>query len=404
MTKPKALAPFRHRNFRLLYPATALSNIGTWAQRIAQDWLVLELTGSAAALGIVTALQFGPTLILSTVGGILADRFDKRKLLFLSNAGSSLVAMVLGITVVTGSANIWFVYLMAFLLGSFNAIDAPIRQTFTSELVPTDDVPGAISLNSINFNVGRLVGPGLSGLMIAAFGTGPSFLLNSLSYIVMLVALLYVHKEELNLIEKPKEKAKLKEAFHYFKDRVDLQIVLYIAFIAATFGMNHQIFNALMATDEFKQGPAEFGALGTFLAFGSLAGAFLTARNQRFKNPKGIAIGSVLFGLSIVIMAFSPTYLVYSLLLPFDGLIAILTLVSANTYIQTTTDAHIRGRVIGIYMMVLMGGTPVGSPFLGWLAETFGIRTGMIVFGLITAVGSAIFYLMLRSRISTTSK
>ena len=397
MTKPKALAPFRHRNFRLLYPATALSNIGTWAQRIAQDWLVLELTGSAAALGIVTALQFGPTLILSTVGGILADRFDKRKLLFLSNAGSALVALVLGITVVTGSANIWFVYLMAFLLGSFNALDAPIRQTFTSELVPTDDVPGAISLNSINFNVGRLIGPGLSGLMIAAFGTGPSFLLNSLSYIIMLVALLYVRKDELNLIEKPKEKAKLKEAFHYFKDRVDLQIVLYIAFIAATFGMNHQIFNALMTTDEFKQGPAEFGGLGTFLAFGSLAGAFLTARNQRFKNPKGIAIGSVLFGLSIVIMAFSPTYLVYSLLLPFDGLIAILTLVSANTYIQTTTDAHIRGRVIGIYMMVLMGGTPVGSPFLGWLAETFGIRTGMIVFGLITALGSAAFYLLLRT-------
>ena len=150
-----------------------------------------------------------------------------------------------------------------------------------------------------------------------------------------------------------------------------------------------------MTTDEFKQGPAEFGGLGTFLAFGSLAGAFLTARNQRFKNPKGIAIGSVLFGLSIVIMAFSPTYLVYSLLLPFDGLIAILTLVSANTYIQTTTDAHIRGRVIGIYMMVLMGGTPIGSPFLGWLAESFGIRTGMIVFGLITALGSAAFYLLL---------
>ena len=395
MAKGKTFAALKHHNFRVLYPANALSNIGTWAQRVAQDWLVLELTHSAAALGIVTALQFAPSLFFSMAGGVLADRFDKRKLLFLTNTGSMLTSLILGLLVMSHSVNIWHVYVLGFILGLFNALDAPIRQTFTSELVGSKDVLGAISLNSLNFNVGRLIGPGISGLMIAAFGTGPSFLLNATSYLTMMFALGFVRKNELNIAEKPKDHTKMKEAFAYLAKRKDLLIVLVIGFLGGTFGMNYQIFNALMATQQFHKGPAEFGGLGTFLAVGSVIGALLTSRLERFRKPKFVAISAAIFGSALVLLSTAPNYLAYSFLLPLGGCAAVLTFVLANTYVQTSTEPQLRGKVVGIYMTLLMGGTPVGAPLLGWLAEVLDIRWAMTIFGLTTALGSVIAYLLI---------
>jgi MFS family permease len=182
MSKGDSWRALKHYNYRLLYPASLLSNIGTWAQRIAQDWLVMELTdNNPVILGLVTALQFLPSLLLSLWGGLLADRFDKRKLLFLTNLGGGLGSALMGILVITGLVQIWHVYLLAFVVGVFSAVDAPIRISFNSELVGKDDLPNAVSLNSANFNLGRLIGPAASGLLIAAFGTGPSFLINSLT-------------------------------------------------------------------------------------------------------------------------------------------------------------------------------------------------------------------------------
>ncbi|MEN9707017.1 MAG: hypothetical protein RIS31_583 [Actinomycetota bacterium] len=395
MAKGKTFAALKHHNFRVLYPANALSNIGTWAQRVAQDWLVLELTHSAAALGIVTALQFAPSLFFSMAGGVLADRFDKRKLLFLTNTGSMLTSLILGLLVMSHSVNIWHVYVLGFILGLFNALDAPIRQTFTSELVGSKDVLGAISLNSLNFNVGRLIGPGISGLMIAAFGTGPSFLLNATSYLTMMFALGFIRKSELNIAEKPKDHTRMKEAFVYLGKRKDLLTVLVIGFLGGTFGMNYQIFNALMATQQFHKGPAEFGGLGTFLAVGSVIGALLTSRLERFRKPKFVALSAAIFGSALVLLSTAPNYLSYSFLLPIGGCAAVLTFVLANTYVQTSTDPHLRGKVVGIYMTLLMGGTPVGAPFLGWLAEVLDIRWAMTIFGLTTALGSVIAYLLI---------
>ena len=388
LKKVESIRALRHRNFRILYPASVLSHTGTWAQRIAQDWLVLELTQSPLALGIVTALQFAPTLFFSTMGGVLADRFDKRKLLFISNAASGLIALLLGLLVLSGSVEIWHVYALAFGLGIFSALDAPIRQTFTSELVPVDDVPNAISLNSINFNIGRLIGPGVSGILIAAFGTGPSFLINAFSYITMLFALASIRSKDLNIEPKPKDKVKLKASIEYLGTRKDLQLIIVLVFMAATFGMNYQIFNALMATDVFHMGPTEFGGLGTFLAIGSLAGAMLSSRLEKFRTPKYIALGMTLFGLSLATLSLSPSYGIYSLLLPIGGLLAIMSFIAANTYVQTTTEPAVRGRVIGIYMMVMMGGTPLGSPLIGWVSEVFGIRIAILGCGLITALVS----------------
>ena len=398
MSKSNNWRAFQHHNYRVLYPASTLSNVGNWAQRIAQDWLVLELTGSALDLGLVTGLQFAPTLFFSIYGGMLADRFDKRKLLAITNAGAGLVSLLLGILVLTKTVQISHVFVLAFVLGLFNAIDAPIRTSFTSELVGKADIPNAISLNSANFNVGRLVGPAVSGLLIAAFGTGPSFIMNAFTYIAMLVSLGALKKEELHLSEKQLTKAKFMDAFQYLRDRPDIQAVMLTVFAAATFGMNYQIFNALMATQEFHKGPAEFGGLGTFLAVGSLTGAILSSRFERHRVPRRIMAGAIGFGLALVALALMPTYLSYSFALPFGGAIALLTLVSANSYVQTSTESHIRGRVMGIYLTIFMGGTPLFSPVIGWMAGVYGIRTTIIACGLLLAVSALAILLIYTAR------
>jgi MFS family permease len=377
---------FSHRNYRLLYPASTLSNIGSWAQRIAQDWLVLELTGSALDLGLVTGLQFAPTLLFSIYGGVLADRFDKRKLLAITNVGAGLISLLLGILVITKTVQISHVFVLAFALGLFNAIDAPIRTSFTSELVGKTDIPNAISWNSANFNVGRLIGPAVSGLLIAAFGTGPSFIMNAFTYVAMLVALASLRKDDLHFAEKQLTKAKFMDAFNYLRERPDIQAVMLTVFVTATFGMNYQIFNALMATQEFHKGPAEFGGLGTFLAVGSLTGALLTSRLERHRVPRRIMAAAMGFGAMLIGLALMPTYLAYSFALPFGGAIALVTLVSANSYVQTTTESHIRGRVMGIYLTIFMGGTPLFSPVIGWLAGQYGVRATIVLCGSLVAV------------------
>ncbi|MEN9749010.1 MAG: hypothetical protein RL149_88 [Actinomycetota bacterium] len=386
MSKSNNWRAFSHRNYRLLYPASTLSNIGSWAQRIAQDWLVLELTGSALDLGLVTGLQFAPTLLFSIYGGVLADRFDKRKLLAITNVGAGLISLLLGILVITKTVQISHVFVLAFALGLFNAIDAPIRTSFTSELVGKTDIPNAISWNSANFNVGRLIGPAVSGLLIAAFGTGPSFIMNAFTYVAMLVALASLRKDDLHFAEKQLTKAKFMDAFNYLRERPDIQAVMLTVFVTATFGMNYQIFNALMATQEFHKGPAEFGGLGTFLAVGSLTGALLTSRLERHRVPRRIMAAAMGFGAMLIGLALMPTYLAYSFALPFGGAIALVTLVSANSYVQTTTESHIRGRVMGIYLTIFMGGTPLFSPVIGWLAGQYGVRATIVLCGSLVAV------------------
>ncbi|MBU6144827.1 MAG: MFS transporter, partial [Acidobacteria bacterium] len=249
VAKSQSLRSFNHRNFRVLYPANALSNIGTWAQRVAQDWLVLELTNNdAAMLGLVTAVQFFPSMILSLYGGLLADRFSKRKLLFITNAGAGLASLLLGLLVITESVALWHVFLLAFIVGVFSAVDSPIRISFTSELVGKNDLANAVSLNSANFNTGRLIGPALSGFLIAAYDTGPSFIINTASYLVMVGTLVFIRDKDLHITVKPNKDNKLREAFKYVLSRKDLVLVMLVVFFTTTFGLNFQIFIALMST------------------------------------------------------------------------------------------------------------------------------------------------------------
>ena len=391
---------FRHRNYQILFPANAVSNIGSWAQRIAQDWLVLELTNNNGTyLGLVTAVQFAPVLAFSLHGGKLADRFNKRKVLILTNIIGGAASLALGLLVITDLIALWHVFVLAGVLGISTAIDAPVRQAFTTEVVGQSDLPNAVSLNSANFNAGRLVGPAISGGLIAAFGTGPSFIVNGLSYLFVIAALMKLNEKGFFHQDRPKSDGSIREGIAYAKARPDIYVVMLMVFFLATFGLNFQIFNALMATQEFGLGPASFGLMGTFIAIGSLTGAIGSARLERFRDTKFVIKGGITFSISIIVLAFLPSYSLYILWLPICGVTALTTLVSANSIVQTSTDPAIRGRVMGLYLLIFMGGTPFGSPLIGTATELIGIRPTIVVCGGISLLASLIIWFRFKNRV-----
>lgn len=391
---------FRHRNYRILFPANTVSNIGSWAQRIAQDWLVLELTNNNGTyLGLVTAVQFAPVLAFSLHGGKFADRFNKRKVLILTNVVGGAASLALGVLVMTGLIQLWHVFVLAAILGISTAIDAPVRQSFTTEVVGQTDLPNAVSLNSANFNAGRLVGPAISGGLIAAFGTGPSFIVNGLSYFFVIAALLNLNEKAFFHLDRPKSDGSIREGIAYAKARPDIYVVMLMVFFLATFGLNFQIFNALMATQEFGLGPASFGLMGTFIAIGSLTGAIGSARLERFRNAKFVIKGGIVFSISIMVLSIIPSYSLYILWLPICGFAALTTLVSANSIVQTSTDPAIRGRVMGVYLLIFMGGTPFGSPLIGSATELIGIRPTIAVCGGISLAASLFIWLRYKNRV-----
>jgi MFS family permease len=392
---------FRHRNYRILFPANAASNIGTWAQRVAQDWLILQLTdNSGIYLGLVTAVQFAPVLLFSLQGGALADRVNKRKLLIFTNFIGALSSLGLGLLVVAGYAQVWHVFFFAASLGIASAIDAPIRQSFTSEIVGHSDIANAVSLNSANFNAGRLVGPALSGFLIARFDTGPSFLINAFTYLFVILALLRMRESDFFIQEKKTTQGTVREGLDYALARPDLYVVMLVVFFVATFGLNMQIFNALMATKEFGKGPASYGLLGTYVAIGSLTGALISARLERFRRTIFVIKGGVVFSLAITLLSIAPTYTWYSLWLPLCGLSALTMLITANSLIQVNSDPAIRGRVSGIYLLIFMGGTPFGSPLIGWLVEVIGVRQTIALCGLISLGACLTIWAVFRNKVN----
>ncbi len=392
---------FRHRNYRILFPANTVSNIGSWAQRIAQDWLVLELTNNNGTyLGLVTAVQFAPVLAFSLHGGKLADRFNKRKVLILTNVVGGAASLALGALVMTDLIALWHVFVLAGILGISTAIDAPVRQAFTTEVVGQTDLPNAVSLNSANFNAGRLVGPAISGGLIAAFGTGPSFIVNGLSYFFVIAALMNINEKAFFHLDRPKSDGSIREGIAYAKARPDIYVVMLMVFFLATFGLNFQIFNALMATQEFGLGPASFGLMGTFIAIGSLSGAIGSARLERFRNTKFVIKGGIAFSISIMVLSIIPNYSLYILWLPICGVTALTTLVSANSIVQTSTDPAIRGRVMGLYLLIFMGGTPFGSPLIGATTDLVGIRPTIVICGGISLAASLYIWFKYKNRVS----
>jgi len=370
-----------------------VSNTGTWMQRVAQDWLVLQLTAnSGVAIGITTGLQFLPFLLLSPFAGVVADRIAKRHLLQLTNLGMALPAVVLGLLAVTGAAQIWHVYVLAFVLGTAAAFDAPARQSFVSEIVDADDLTNAVGLNSASFNAARLVGPAIAGLLIAALGggavaTGWVILVNAVSYVAPILTLRSLDGRTLHTPELVRrEPGQIRAGVRYVLGRPDLMLIMAIVFFTGTFGLNFQLTSALMATEVFGKGATEYGLLGTFLAVGSLTGSLVAARRVRVRHR--LVVGAALaFAALEMVAALMPTYLTFALMTPLLGLSALTMITAANTFVQLHTDPGMRGRVMALYMMIFIGGTPLGAPLIGWIGEVAGARWTLLVGGAMTALG-----------------
>ena len=398
LSNSKLLASFIVRNYRYFFVGALVSNIGTWVQRIGQDWLVLtELTdGSSAALGIVTALQFLAIPILAPYAGAIADRMPKRKLLMITQILLALTAFALWGLVATELVQLWHVYAFAFLQGVITAFDNPARQSFVSEMVPPKLLPNAVGLNSTSVNGARLVGPGAAGVAIAAFGVGPTLLFNALSFIPMLIALAMMRADELHPAPRAKSKGAARDGLRYLARRPDLVIVMVIVFMLGTFGMNFQIFNATMATQEFGKGATEYGMLGTIMAFGTLAGALLAARRAK-PSFRTLLLSLAGFAVSAALLTVVPNYTGYSLLLIPAGFFALTVMTTANASVQLATAPEFRGRVMAIYVAIFVGGTPLGAPIIGWIGEFWGprasIAVGAVATGL-TVVG-VLAYLMI---------
>jgi MFS family permease len=363
-------------NYRLWFAGALVSNIGTWMQRTAQDWIVLTMLtdNDAVAVGITMALQLGPQLLLVPWSGLIADRFDRRKLLMATQTAMALLGVALGLMVLFGVAELWHVYVFAFALGVVSAIDAPARQAFVSELVSEKDLPNAVSLNSASFNAARLVGPAAAGLLTVAVGAGWVFLINAVTFAATLVSLALLRRDKLRVAPRaPRAKGQLLEGFRYVAKRPDILAIMIAVFIVGTFGLNFAIFTATMARVEFDHGAGEFGLLSSVLAIGSVTGALLSARRER-PRMRIIFSAAAAFGVACAVAALMPTFLTFGLSLILVGFASITFMTTANSFVQTTTDPMMRGRVMALYMAIFVGGTPIGAPVVGWAANEFGPR------------------------------
>ncbi len=367
----RTFASLKHRNYRIWFFASLIGNIGTWMQFIAQDWIVLaELTkDNAFAVGLVSALQLTPTMLFLPFTGLLVDRFDRRKILLMTQGALALLAAGLGALVLTGEVQVWHVAVFAFASGTAASIDMPSRAVFVSELVPAEDLPNAVGLNSTSFNLGRLVGPGAAGLLIAAVGSGWVFLVNAATFGFTIAAVLAVRPSEYftksaGQAEPAREggsaasrRGRFREGLRYVRQRPDLAVIFVVAGTVSCLCM--------------------YGILGSLLGAGSLGGALLAARRSRAPRVRTVVIAAALCGVTALVNAVMPTYASYAVSLVFVGFTALLLFTSANTAVQVSTSPEIRGRVMSLYQTVMIGTAPIGLFIAGWVCENVSPRWGV---------------------------
>jgi MFS family permease len=383
------------RNFRLFATGQVISNTGTWMQRVAQDWLILDLThGSGTAVGITTGLQFLPLLLFSLWGGMIADRYAKRNVLLVTQAAMGMLAVVLGVLAMTGVVRPWHVYVLSFGLGLATVVDNPTRQSFAVEMVGRDDLPNAIALSSAVFNLARITGPAVAGLVIALIGTPAAFFLNAVSYGAVLIGLKMMRPAELRPAERvERAKGQLREGLAYVWSRPDLLMTMVLIFFIATFGMNFGVTTALMSRVVFHTGAGKFGLASAVFAFGALSGALYAARRKQ-QRMRLLVINALMFSLLEIACGLMPTYWLFLVLLVPTGLTVISLTTAANASVQLSIPAEMRGRVMGIYMLMFLGGAPIGAPLTGWLAQLFGTRLSMAAGGIVSVVAAAVVALV----------
>ncbi|HEX2131272.1 MAG TPA: MFS transporter [Actinophytocola sp.] len=392
----------RVRNYRLFASGQVISNVGTWMQRVAQDWLVLELSGyDPVALGVAAALQFLPTLLFTLWAGVLADRHDKRRMLIVLQSGMALCALVLGTLDVSGLVALWHVYLLCFVFGMFTAADPPVRQAFVGEMVGRDHLTNAVALNSTMFNLARVVGPALAGVMIVWTGTGWVFLVNAVTTVAVIVNLGRMNAGELHRQPRPaSRRGQLREALRYVRGRPDILTVLVMVFFVSTFAFTFFTSLAIAAANVFHRDAAGYGLLSTLLAVGTLSGALLAVRRSTRRRPgMRLLLGAAFtFGVLEVVAGLMPTYLAFGLALVPVGVAMITFMNTANSTVQLATAPEMRGRVMALYMLVFIGGNPVGAPMTGWLAAEFGGRTPFVAGGTVAVLAAVVCGIVLARR------
>ncbi|NDU74610.1 MFS transporter [Actinomadura sp. DSM 109109] len=380
----------RHYNYRLALVGQSISTVGTTMQLTAQDWLVLDLThDSGSAVGVTVGLQVLPLALFGLYGSVLADRYPKRPILLVSQTAMGTLALVLGLLTVTGSISLWHIYVLAFGLGLVVALNNPTWMAFNRELVGTDDLPNAVGLNSAAFNLAKIVGPAAAGVLIAGVGTGPVFLINAASFGVMVVVLCLMREKELfSSTPVPRAKGQVREGLRYVRGHRDLAVVLTVLMLVSTFGMNFAVTNALMSREVFHTGASSFGLVTAMLAVGGVVGALLTAR-RRQPSERGLLTAATAFSVLVIASGLMPTFAAYAAMQLPTGVAMVAFAAMASALTQLNAPKEMAGRVMGLYLLVVSGGSAIIYPLIGWLAENFGARSTLIISGLASLVSVA---------------
>lgn len=402
----KAFRALENYNFRLWTAGGLVSNIGTWMQRVAQDWIVLtQLTHhDATAVGIVTGLQFAPQLLLLPWSGLAADRFNQRKLLMLTQASMGMLATALGILTISGYVRLWHVYVFAFVFGAAAALDSPVRQTFVGELVGDEHLPNAVALNSASFFVAQMIGPAVAGLVIAKIGTGWAFLLNGLSFGAVLLSMYLLRVQELRTNARASRRSGgFIEGLRYVWARPDLRSILVMLFLIGTFGFNFPVFISTMAVNVFHTDARGFGLLSSIMAIGTMSAALLAAGRDKPKFGT-LLLGTGVFGIGCALAAFSPGYWWFAAALAVIGVAALTFTIATNSMMQLSTKPAMRGRVMALRVGVGLGGTAIGAPIVGWVANHFGPRWSLGIGAISAFLAALVAALMMAKPVAAVAE
>lgn len=394
-----ALRTFRSlqtRNYRLYFFGQMISMTGTWVQIVAQGWLVLEMTGSGVAVGVVTGLQFLPVLLAGPWGGVLADRLDKRSLVISAQVVAAALALLLGIVTAAGVVELWMIYLLAFLLGCVTVVDVPARQSFVMEMVEPDDVANAVGLNTTVFTSARVIGPAISGVLISVVGIAPCFFINALSYVAVIAGLLAMDRGELRHVDPiPRAKGQIREGFAYVWSRRELRSTMLLLAVVGTLAFNFRVLLPLMARSTFGGGAGLYGTLSAALGAGTVVGALVSA--ARARPTRNLLVASAFaFGVLMITAGVASNLALAVLALVPLGAVSMAFITTVNSSLQLASIDAMRGRVMALYSVLFLGTTPIGSPFVGWLAERFGVTSAFVIPGLATMAAALLVGVVLR--------